>query len=60
MDEDLRKEEKFLTSWCGGLEGNSACNYNCKLCLIFSGKAELMGVRGAVLTYRIQEDSTDG
>lgn len=47
--------EKFLTSWCGGMEGNKACNYNCKVCLITSGKVKLIKIEGSVFTYRIKE-----
>ena len=46
--------EPYLTSWCGG----SGCN-NCKLCLIFSGKAELVKAdpKSLRLTYRIKEEA---
>lgn len=40
----------YLTSWCGGM----GCD-NCKLCLIFSGKAKLIKADDLShkLTYRI-------
>ncbi len=49
----------FLTTWCGGSTGNTKCNYNCKLCLIHSGKAELIKAddRNLKLTYRIRQDA---
>lgn len=45
--------EKYLTSWCGGM----GCD-NCKLCLIFSGKAELIAAdeKNLKLTYLITEE----
>lgn len=38
----------YLTSWCGGM----GCD-NCKLCLIFSGKAELVKTNGSKLTFKV-------
>lgn len=45
-------DNQYLTSWCGG----TGCD-NCKLCLIFSGKAELIKAddKSHKLTYRITE-----
>lgn len=54
-------KQPYLTSWCGGEPGNSKCNFNCKLCLILSGKAELIksDPNSLKLTYRIREEVTD-
>jgi hypothetical protein len=57
MTDNITEETTpFLTTWCGGSEGNTKCNYNCKLCLIFSGKAELIKAddKCLKLTYRIK------
>lgn len=46
-------EKIFITTWCGGM----GCD-NCKLCLIFSGRAELIDSdeKSLTLTYRLRND----
>lgn len=52
-DVDSSQAKPYLTTWCGG----TGCD-NCKLCLIFSGKAELIKAddKSHKLTYRITEE----
>lgn len=48
-------EPIVMTSWCGGEPGNNACDFSCKLCLILTGKAQLIKAddKKLRLTYRI-------
>ena len=47
---------KYMTSWCGGEPANKTCNFNCKLCLILGGKAELTDIQGSKLIYKITNE----
>lgn len=55
----MSNDTPYITSWCGGMEGNKACNYHCKACLILSGKARLVKADDTthVLTYRYKEEN---